>query len=128
MDMWWKLTACGWDLSIGTLPSLFQLKKFHLSIVYIKNSYHVPYSKRTKAFFFNEISFIKYLKESIVEQASLNACIDFIETTDYTLGQGIILYNNHDYWKKTLLTVADAIRVGIDIGPYHLQVDYKNFE
>jgi hypothetical protein len=58
----------------------------------------------------------------VIEQASLNACVDFIENTSYTLGQGIILYNNHGYWRNRMLTVADGVRVGIDIGLYHLQV------
>ena len=45
-------------------------------------------------------------EESVIEQESLEACIRFIQYTRYNLGQGIILYNYHEYWKRLLLTVA----------------------
>lgn len=64
-------------------------------------------------------------EESTIDQNSLYACIDFIERTDYSFGQGIILYNQFEYWKRPLLTMADAIRVGDDLGRFHLQ--YKIF-
>ena len=60
-------------------------------------------------------------EESTIDQGSLEACINFIERTKFDFGQGIILYNQYEYWSRPLITVADAIRVGDDIGRFHFQ-------
>jgi cellulose synthase/poly-beta-1,6-N-acetylglucosamine synthase-like glycosyltransferase len=60
-------------------------------------------------------------EESVVDRTSLNSCIEFIEQTNHGLGQGLILYNNHGYWRNWVLTVADSMRIADDIGMLHVQ-------
>lgn len=60
-------------------------------------------------------------EESLIDQSSLHSCINFIEKTKYSFGQGIILYNQHEYWSRPLMTISDAIRVGDDVGRFHFQ-------
>lgn len=50
-------------------------------------------------------------EETIVDAHAVRTCIEFAEgQEDYELGQGPILYNAHEYWKKPFLTVADLTR------------------
>ncbi|KAN0065299.1 hypothetical protein ACQY0O_001134 [Thecaphora frezii] len=63
-------------------------------------------------------------EESIMDAASLRGCMDMIRYTPHDFGQGIILYNAHNYWKGIsgwIFTVADTIRVGDDLARFSLQ-------
>jgi len=65
-------------------------------------------------------------EESVIDVESLKRCLEFAWYSDCEWGQGIILYNQHGYWKNPIMTVADAIRVGDDISRFHLQFAYFN--
>ena len=60
-------------------------------------------------------------EESVLDAHGLQACLDFIRRSRSLLGQGQILYNNHNFWKHPILTAADCIRVADDLGKFHLQ-------
>jgi hypothetical protein len=60
-------------------------------------------------------------EESVLLKNDLYHCIDFILEGTYKWGQGVILYNSYEYFKNTLLTVLDAIRVGDDLARFTLQ-------
>ncbi|EPQ30870.1 uncharacterized protein PFL1_01767 [Pseudozyma flocculosa PF-1] len=65
-------------------------------------------------------------EESIMDAASLRGCMDMIRYTPHDFGQGIILYNAHNYWKGVAgwaFTVADALRVGDDLARFSLQAN-----
>lgn len=65
-------------------------------------------------------------EESIIDPYSLNRCIEFIKYSPHLIGQGIILYNQYDFWKKWIYTAADTIRVGDDLGRFHYQYEVYN--
>ena len=102
------------DISCITVPKTFQTT-------------HAKYKARALEYFrvlmkLTAEDWVLHLdEESTIDSGSLEACINFIERTKYHFGQGIILYNQHEYWKRPLITVADAIRVGDDIGRFHFQ-------
>ena len=102
------------DISCITVPHSFQTT-------------HAKYKARALEYFrltmrLGADDWVLHLdEESTIDHGSLEACINFIERTKYHFGQGIILYNQHEYWKRPLITVADAIRVGDDIGRFHFQ-------
>lgn len=60
-------------------------------------------------------------EESIIDESNFEKCLQFIRKNEYKIGQGVILYNSHNYFKNKLLTVLDSIRVCDDLGRYHLQ-------
>ncbi|RKO85615.1 glycosyl transferase family group 2-domain-containing protein [Blyttiomyces helicus] len=60
-------------------------------------------------------------EESSIDAESLRRCFEFIRYEKHDFGQGIILYNAYNYWKNWVFTVADAIRVGDDLGRFNLQ-------
>ena len=102
------------DISCITVPKTFQTT-------------HAKYKARALEYFrilmkLSAEDWVLHLdEESTIDSGSLESCVNFIERTNYHFGQGIILYNQHEYWKRPLITVADAIRVGDDIGRFHLQ-------
>ncbi len=63
-------------------------------------------------------------EESVIDPDSLTACIDFCRRSPHLMGQGSILYNNRNFWKHPLVTVADCIRVGDDLARFYLQFAY----
>ncbi|KAJ1550754.1 hypothetical protein HK405_015964, partial [Cladochytrium tenue] len=65
-------------------------------------------------------------EESIIDAESLRQCFEFIRYTTHSIGQGTIVYNSHWFWKNWFFTVADAVRVGDDLGRFHFQ--YTVFE
>ncbi|CAF0754540.1 unnamed protein product [Brachionus calyciflorus] len=102
------------DINCVTVPKSFQTK-------------HAKYKARALEYFrllkkFTDEDWVLHLdEESTIDKESLEQCVNFIEKTDYHFGQGIILYNQHQYWQRLLITVADAIRVGDDVGRFHFQ-------
>lgn len=60
-------------------------------------------------------------EESIIDQSNFDVCLQFIMKNKYKIGQGVILYNSHNYFKNKLLTVLDSIRVTDDLGRYNFQ-------
>ncbi|KAL8742811.1 MAG: hypothetical protein Q9190_004764 [Brigantiaea leucoxantha] len=60
-------------------------------------------------------------EESMVDENVLRACVDFIEKGEYDFGQGIILYNDQNYWRNPLLTIIDIPRVTDDLGKLYFQ-------
>lgn len=64
-------------------------------------------------------------EESVIDDESVSRILEFIwYEHDYHWGQGIILYNQYNYWKNWFFTVADAIRVGDDLSRFQLQYSY----
>ncbi len=61
-------------------------------------------------------------EESVIDEHGLRACIDFCERSPYLYGQGPIFYNNHEFWRRPILTAADCIRAADDVGKFHLQL------
>lgn len=63
-------------------------------------------------------------EESTMDAESLRGCFNFLRHTPHHIGQGIITYNGHKYmksWKSWIFGVADALRVGDDLGRFNLQ-------
>jgi hypothetical protein len=75
---------------------------------------------------FTEHDWILHLdEESVIDDASVKACLEFIwYETDCHWGQGIILYNQYRYWTNWFFTVADALRVGDDLSRFAMQYSY----
>lgn len=65
-------------------------------------------------------------EESVIDDYSVKRCLEFIKYSEYHYGQGLILYNQCYFWKKWLLTAADMIRVGDDLGRFHFQYEILN--
>ncbi|KAI8804007.1 glycosyl transferase family group 2-domain-containing protein [Cladochytrium replicatum] len=64
-------------------------------------------------------------EESVIDDESVRRCLEFIwYEHDYHMGQGVILYNQYQYWKNWVFTVADALRVGDDLSRFQLQFSY----
>jgi hypothetical protein len=64
-------------------------------------------------------------EESVIDAESIKRTLDFIwYEHKYTWGQGVILYNQYQYWHNWIFTVADAIRVGDDLSRFQLQYTY----
>jgi hypothetical protein len=64
-------------------------------------------------------------EESVVDDETVKRILEFIwYEHDYHWGQGVILYNQYNYWKNWIFTVADAIRVGDDLARFQLQYSY----
>ncbi|RKO97010.1 hypothetical protein CXG81DRAFT_11644 [Caulochytrium protostelioides] len=64
-------------------------------------------------------------EESVIDDESIMRCLRFAQyETDYHWGQGTILYNQYKYWHNWIFTVADAMRVGDDVGRFHLQYTF----
>ncbi|KAI8894758.1 glycosyl transferase family group 2-domain-containing protein [Globomyces pollinis-pini] len=64
-------------------------------------------------------------EESVVDDESVKRILQFIwYEHEYHWGQGVILYNQYNYWTNWLFTVADAIRVGDDLARFQLQYSY----
>jgi hypothetical protein len=64
-------------------------------------------------------------EESVIDDESVKRILEFIwYEHDYHWGQGVILYNQYNYWKNWIFTVADAIRVGDDLARFQLQYSY----
>lgn len=60
-------------------------------------------------------------EETVIDEHTVKAAIQFIEEEKgYHLGQGIILYNAHNFWKHTLPTIADIPRARDDYGKFFL--------
>jgi hypothetical protein len=54
-------------------------------------------------------------EESTMDAESLRGCFDFVRYTPHHIGQGIIIYNGHRYfkdWRAWCFGIADTIRVG----------------
>ncbi|RKP01185.1 hypothetical protein CXG81DRAFT_5632, partial [Caulochytrium protostelioides] len=75
---------------------------------------------------FTEHDWVLHLdEESVIDDESVKRCLEFAwYEKEYTWGQGVILYNQYGYWKNWAFTVADAIRVGDDLGRFQLQYSY----
>lgn len=88
---------------------------------------HARYKARALEYFrlitgFGEDDWILHLdEESVIDERSLQACLRFCRTSKHLMGQGTILYNNHNFWKYPVFTAADCIRTGDDMGRFHLQ-------
>jgi hypothetical protein len=63
-------------------------------------------------------------EESTIDAESLRRCFDFVRYETHHIGQGLILYNAHGYWKNWFFAVADAIRVGDDLARFNLQYTF----
>ena len=61
-------------------------------------------------------------EESVVDSRTVAACQDYCRRSPYIYGQGLILYNNYEFWRHPLQTAADCIRVADDLGKFHLQL------
>jgi hypothetical protein len=60
-------------------------------------------------------------EETVIDEHTVKAAIQFIEEEKgYHLGQGIILYNAHNFWKHTLPTIADIPRARDDYGKFFI--------
>ncbi len=61
-------------------------------------------------------------EESMITQAAIQGIAKFIASGDIIrIGQGEIQYNGHGYGKNFLITAADAVRTGDDLGRFRLQ-------
>ncbi|KAI8809145.1 glycosyl transferase family group 2-domain-containing protein [Cladochytrium replicatum] len=66
-------------------------------------------------------------EESVIDDESVRRTLEFIwYETEFHMGQGPILYNQHQYWKNWFFTVADALRVGDDLSRFQLQLTYMH--
>lgn len=76
-----------------------------------------------KAMQYTEHDWVLHLdEESVIDDETVSRCLDFIRyAKDCTWGQGVIMYNQHRFWKNPIFTVADALRVGDDLSRFHLQ-------
>ncbi|KAJ3185471.1 hypothetical protein HDU87_000092 [Geranomyces variabilis] len=64
-------------------------------------------------------------EESVIDDESVKRVLEFIwYERECTWGQGVIMYNQYNYWNNWIFTVADAIRVGDDLSRFHLQYTY----
>ena len=61
-------------------------------------------------------------EESVIDRASLESCIRFCRRSPWLLGQGVLLYNAHGFWRRPLIAVADAVRTGDDVGRFFAQL------
>lgn len=88
---------------------------------------HARYKARALEYFrlmsdFHDDDWILHLdEESVIDQQSLHACLDFCRKSKHLMGQGTILYNNHNFWKYPAFTAADCLRTADDMGRFHLQ-------
>lgn len=78
---------------------------------------------------FTEHDWILHLdEESVIDDESVKACLEFIwYETDCHWGQGLIMYNQYQYWKfwkGWIFSAADALRVGDDLSRFALQYSY----
>lgn len=62
-------------------------------------------------------------EETVVDRYTILRCIEFIKYSPHLTGQGVILYNQYNFWNKWLYTAADSSRVGDDLGRFHLQYE-----
>lgn len=60
-------------------------------------------------------------EESVVDREGLEACLLFCRRSPHLMGQGVIFYNNHGFWRHRLIAVADAVRTGDDLGRFFAQ-------
>jgi cellulose synthase/poly-beta-1,6-N-acetylglucosamine synthase-like glycosyltransferase len=68
-------------------------------------------------------------EESVIGEYELESALDFIQNTTHDLGQGLILYNYHQFWEGAGLTgvflnICDSIRLGDDLGRFHVQYSH----
>ena len=61
-------------------------------------------------------------EESVTDRDSLEACLRFCRRSPWLLGQGILFYNNHGFWRHPAIAVADAVRTGDDLGRFFAQL------
>jgi hypothetical protein len=61
-------------------------------------------------------------EETVLDRDDLEACIRFCKRSPHLMGQGIIFYNNHGFWRHRLIAVADAVRTGDDMGRFFAQL------
>ncbi len=75
---------------------------------------------------YTEYDWVLHLdEESVIDDESVRRVLQFIwYEKDYDWGQGLILYNQYQYWSNWFFTVADAIRVGDDLSRFQLQYTY----
>jgi len=74
-----------------------------------------------------DLDFVLHMdEESILDQETLGSCLQFVHKNNFPIGQGVILYNSHNYFKNWLLTVLDAIRVTDDLGRYRFQYNWAH--
>lgn len=75
---------------------------------------------------YTEADWILHLdEESVIDDESVKRILQFIwYEHECTWGQGLILYNQYNFWKNWFFTVADAIRVGDDLSRFHLQYTF----
>jgi len=105
-------------------------EEYGINIVVVPKTFKTKYAKyKARALEY----FRKYIKlenkdwvlhldeESIILKEDLNHCVDFILQGKYLWGQGVILYNSFEYFKNTLLTILDSIRVGDDLARFTFQ-------
>jgi len=88
---------------------------------------HARYKARALEYFrimtgFQDDDWVLHLdEESVIDRQSLQACLEFCRKSKHLMGQGPILYNNHNFWKFPIFTAADCIRTADDMGRFHLQ-------
>ena len=63
-------------------------------------------------------------EETVIDAECLEACIRFCRRSPHRIGQGIIYYNNHGFWRHRLTAVADAVRTGDDLGRLFAQFSW----
>jgi len=61
-------------------------------------------------------------EESVIDRHGLQACLDYCQRSPFFYGQGMIFYNNDEFWRHSLLAAADCIRVADDVAKFHMQL------
>ncbi|KAJ7300588.1 glycosyl transferase family group 2-domain-containing protein [Mycena albidolilacea] len=61
-------------------------------------------------------------EESLIDAASVQACLDFILGGEAHIGMGTIYYNGINHWQNSLLSAAEVTRISDDFGQFQLPV------
>ncbi|KAJ6559523.1 glycosyl transferase family group 2-domain-containing protein [Mycena capillaripes] len=61
-------------------------------------------------------------EESLIDEASVHACVDFILGGEAQIGMGTIYYNGVNHWQNSFLSAAEVTRIADDFGQFQLPV------
>lgn len=61
-------------------------------------------------------------EESMIDEAVIKSCVDFIERGNEDIGMGTIHYNTVNHWTNPFLSAAEVVRVAEDFSRFQLPV------
>ncbi len=116
-----KTFPAGLKVNQTVVPKNYKTKNKSL---YKSRAIHYSLQKKRKR---KKTWVLRLDEESHINVDTLLGLAEFLQKKDknQVIAQGEILYNSHQYGNKLLITVADSIRTGDDLGRFRLQYKLK---